>query len=201
MSSASLPNPKRRLLPLLGFLLTTAGLTLLAWIFFPVVKAELHYQLVTRPHPPSEQELTPASLDFSIVIPKLGLTAPVVKDVDPSDPAVYQTALTRGIAHALGSGKPGEGRGIFLFAHSSTDLGAATVYNSVFYLLHQLKLGDQLSLWYQDKAYRYIVQDIQVVSANSVNYLTSPGKTLTLMTCWPPGTTLKRLLVTASPVE
>jgi len=201
MSSASSSSPNHRVISALGLLLTAVGLSLLIWLFYPAAKEELHYQLVTRHHPPSEQELTPASLDFSIVIPKLGLTAPIVKDVDPSDPTVYQTALTRGIAHAEGSGKPGEGKGIFLFAHSSTDLGIATVYNSVFYLLHQLEPGDIFSLWYQDKEYHYIVQNKEVVSASAVNYLTSPDHTLTLMTCWPPGTTLKRLLVTASSVN
>ena len=54
-------------------------------------------------------------------------------------------------------------------------------------------------VYYKGIKYSYIVFDKRVVGANDTKYL---GKientnTLTLQTCYPPGTTLKRLVVLA----
>jgi LPXTG-site transpeptidase (sortase) family protein len=97
---------------------------------------------------------------------------------------------------------PGEGGNIFIFAHSSTDILIAARYNSVFYLLHHLESGDLIKLWYQDHEYLYSVTDKLYVSPQDTKYLTATPatETLTLMTCWPPGTSLKRLIVIAKPL-
>jgi sortase A len=75
----------------------------------------------------------------------------------------------------------------------------ATRYNSVFFLLSKLEKKDEIDIYYKGLKYKYQVEDLKTVDAKEVSYLSpaSEVQTITLMTCWPPGTTLKRLLVIA----
>jgi len=191
--NAKPPSP----VPILGLSFLLIGLALLVWIFFPAAKEEVSYQV--KEIKKTTPQIIPVNKDFSLVVPEIYANAPIVADVDPLDSAIYQRALAKGVAHALGTGKPGEGKNIFLFAHSSADLLTATRYNSVFYLLHKLEEGSLISVWYQGSEYKYQVNSVKYVSSSSIEYLRDPGneETLTLMTCWPPGTTFKRLIVQA----
>ena len=116
---------------------------------------------------------------------------------------MYQRALTKGVAHANGTSYPGESGNVFIFAHSGVDFYEATRYNAQFYLLSKLVTGDTIYLFYKKQKYVYRVTEKKVVSPEDVTYLTedSQKKTLSLMTCTPAGTTLKRLLVIADQVE
>lgn len=147
-------------------------------------------------------ELTPPDLDFSIVVPKISAVSRVIKDVDPFNSVIYQKALTKGVAHAEGSALPGQGKNIFLFSHSSVDFYEASRYNSVFYLLRKIELGDEVLLYYEDEEFKYEVISTQIVEPDDVQYLSSTSDTemLTLMTCWPPGTTSKRLIIQAEKI-
>lgn len=188
-----------RFLIINGLILLAAGVLLTAYIFWPVAKEEVRYQL-TRTQGKPTNELAPPNKDFAIVINKISATAPVINSVDPFSPALYQQALSQGVAHAAGTALPGEGSNIFLFAHSSADLGLATRYNSVFYLLHKLEPADEITLWYQEKQYLYEVTEKIIAKPTALNYLKpTDSESLTLMTCWPPGTTYERLLVVAKP--
>ena len=89
----------------------------------------------------------------------------------------------------------------FIFAHSAGNWYQASQYNAVFYLLNKLSPGDDIILYYQSQPYSYQVDQVKLVSNQELDYLISATshRRLTLMTCWPPGTTLKRLIVIASP--
>ena len=179
---------------IIGITLIAAALTIVAATFYPAVKEEVRYRL---PH--SKESLTPIDPSFGIVIPKLGANARIVANVDPYDSRIYQAALAKGVAHARGTVFPGQPGSIFLFSHSSADFYRATQFNSVFYLINKLESGDEIDLYYQNEKYAYRVTDKKIVEASAVSYLSGRGngKTLILMTCWPPGTSLKRLLVFA----
>jgi len=144
--------------------------------------------------------IVPVDEDFGIVIPKISANAKVIPEVDPQDSAVYQRALTKGVAHAKGTSLPGESGNIFIFAHSTADFFEANRYNAVFYLLSKMEKGDEIHLFYKNQQYRYKVSDKKTVSSDEAKYLDkNAGDQLTLMTCWPPGTTMKRLIVIAKP--
>ena len=119
----------------------------------------------------------------------------------------YINALRTGVAHAKGTAYPGsknaKNNNVFLFAHSAINPLQARAYNSVFYLLRKLKKGDRIITFYKDKRYDYEVTDSKVVEATDVRYLTEPSKEpiLTLQTCDPPGSSLRRLIVTARLVD
>lgn len=204
-----------------GIVLVTMSVIIFLLTFYPVVKEELKYQLlprhtdvvVTTREEASKQAQTggkvsdniiyPVDEDFGIVIPKLSANAKVIPDVDWTNEAVYQRALTQGVAQARGTASPGEAGNVFLFAHSGVDFYEAVRYNAQFYLLSKLVPGDEIDLFYHKQKFVYRVSEKKTVSPENVEYLTddTKEKTLTLMTCTPAGTTFKRLLVIADQVE
>ena len=150
--------------------------------------------------PLPEKEITPVNTDFSIVIPKIEASAAIVDNVDPFNEKEFLIALRRGVAHAKGTSYPGEIGNTYLFAHSTDAFYNVGRYNAVFYLIGKLDSGDQVDIYYKGVKFEYLVYDKMVVSPENVSYL-KPIKagvsTLTLQTCYPPGTTLKRLVVLA----
>lgn len=166
----------------------------------PVIEAESSQSMATEI---AEQVIRPVDEEFGIVIPKIGANAKVVANVDWKDSGVYQRALTQGVAHAAGTAVPGQMGNIFVFAHSGIDFYEAVRYNAVFYLLNKLEPNDEITLTYQRKKFLYRVIEQKVVAPEDISYLTGdPAReTLTLMTCWPAGTTLRRLVVVAERVD
>lgn len=146
--------------------------------------------------------MRPEDPSFSIVIPKIGANARVLSNIDASDEKTYLTALKNGVAHTLGTAFPGEGGHIFLFAHSTDYFWNVGTYNAVFYLLNKLEAGDEINLFYRNQRIAYRMVGKRIVEPSQVEYLTrkTNKEFLTLQTCWPAGTTLKRLLVFAQRV-
>jgi sortase A len=183
---------------LIGFLLLFFASFILIKIYFPSARAEVVYQLSKSF--PSEKEIKPVNTDFSIVIPKIRVNANVVKNVDPFDSRIYQKALTEDVAHGKGSSLPGFPGNIFIFAHSAINWYQASQYNSIFYLTNKLEPGDEIFIYYKGSKYLYSVTEKKIVDASEINYLSKNLNTnsLTLMTCWPPGTDLNRLIILAN---
>ena len=152
---------------------------------------------------PQEQILTPRDSNFSILIPKIGASAKVFPNVDISNQNKFLPILMQGVAHAAGSVFPGMNGNIYLFAHSTDNFWDVGRYNAVFYLLKDLKKGDDVVIFYKNQRYNYVVQRTEIVDPSNVSYLVNSQKQdkqqLILQTCWPPGTTWQRLLVFASP--
>ncbi len=178
-----------------GISLILLSILIPARTFAPIIRSELEYQTNKN----KVSDLTPVNTDFSIVIPKINANTKVVKNVDPYNSSVYQQALTKGVAHALGSATPNVKGNTFIFAHSAGNWYQANQYNAVFYLLNKLNKDDKIFIYYQNKKYTYSVKEIKFIKSDEVSYLTNKLNTnqLTLMTCWPPGTTLKRLIIIA----
>ncbi|KKQ36685.1 MAG: hypothetical protein US55_C0057G0003 [Candidatus Levybacteria bacterium GW2011_GWC2_37_7] len=160
-----------------------------------------------------EQILTPIDTVFNILIPKIGANARVFPNVDPSNPDIFLPILQQGVAHAQGTFFPGQAGNIYLFAHSTDNFWDVGRYNAVFYLLKDLKEGDDVVIFYQNVRHNYIVRESKIVNPSDVSYITNaqngkaasgtasgePKELLILQTCWPPGTTWQRLLVFAEP--
>jgi sortase A len=160
--------------------------------------------LISSPEP---IEVVPANKEFGIVIEKIGVNAPVVINVNSGNYTEYINALQTGVAHAKGTALPGSktaaNNNVFLFAHSAINPIEARRYNSIFYLLRKLEKGDRVVTFYKGKRFDYVVYDKKVVEADDIKYLTDPSKEpiLTLQTCDPPGSSLRRLIVTAKLIE
>lgn len=148
-----------------------------------------------------ENLISPVDTNFGIVIPKINANSTIIASVDTSSYDEYIKSLGKGVAHARGTAYPGDKAHIYLFAHSTDNILNVGTYNAIFYLLYKLEKNDQIYLYYQGKKHVYSVLSKKVVNPTEVHYLTrsSAEEFLTLQTCWPPGTTLKRLLVFAVP--
>lgn len=159
------------------------------------------FGLLLSQYPPIKVE--PVSRDFSLVVERIGVNAPVVADVEVGQRGVYLEALKRGVAHAAGSVKPGKIGNTYLFAHSALDFWNFGKYATVFTLLNKLQNDDRIVLFYGGQRYDYLVFNKEVVRGFNTTPLTRTFSTpvLTLQTCDPPGTALNRLIVTARLVK
>lgn len=134
----------------------------------------------------------------AIVIPSLYIDEPVIYNVNPSDKHAYTQALKHGIAHAAGTQFPGDGGMGYYFAHSSSP-SLVTQYNAVFYLLNKISLGDAVYVYHNGTRYEYVVYAKQIVDPSDTSFFRykNAEESIILQTCWPPGTTIERLLVFA----
>lgn len=145
----------------------------------------------------------PVSTDSGLMIEKIEANSVVVANVDPTKEKEYMEALKQGIAHARGTVLPGETGNSYLFAHSTDAPWNISRYNAVFYLLRELERGDRITTFNQKKRIDWEVYDKKIVEPKDVEYLIAKydKPVLTLQTCWPPGTTLKRLIILAKPIS
>ena len=198
---------------LIGSLLIIFGLVIILLIFAPVLKQEIRYQTsnlegikyVLEDTPESLTKnvriITPVNKDFGMVIPKINVNARIFPEIDPANPAEYLPILKKGVAQAKGSAYPGQEGNLFLFAHSTDAFYNVTTYNAVFFLIGKLNSDDEIDIFYKNQKYQYHVVDKAVVAPEGLSSYVKEravtGETLTLQTCYPPGTTLKRLIVIA----
>ena len=141
-----------------------------------------------------------------IVIPKINVDAPVVYDVPSLDEHIIQNKLRDGVVHYPipgASSVPGQQGNTVVLGHSSNDVFDDGKYKFVFVQLDKLNVGDAFYLHYQGTRYTYSVKEKKVIMPNEVSQLVidSPTPLATLVTCTPPGTALKRLVVIAEQIS
>jgi len=98
---------------------------------------------------------------------------------------------------------PDQSGTIYIFGHSTDYPWNVSHYSAYFYPLRYLEEGEEIIIIYQGKNFLYQVKEKKVAEAGELEYLLSSDKEnrLVLQTCWPPGTTWKRLIIVASPIE
>lgn len=212
----------------LPFFLILIGFLLIAISFGPLIKDEIWYQFMqvknqkyvidlTAHGSTSQQDspfaklistrpisIQPINKDFSIVIEKLGVNAPIVRDVPVTDDKAYEEALKHGVAHAAMSDYPSETAGnTYLFAHTSLNFWDLGQYATVFNLLRKLEYGDRIHIFFNNDMYVYEVVNKEILQGWNTYPITRRviEPVLTLQTCDPPGTTINRLVVTAKLVD
>jgi LPXTG-site transpeptidase (sortase) family protein len=136
--------------------------------------------------------------EYYLTIPKLNIRRAVVDsappDYDPSD----------ALGHYIGSTMPGLSGNTFIYGHSVLPaFFNPRNYKTIFSTLHLLNIGDEIDIEYNNKKYTYRIeskvdlkpQDVNPLKGFKPAYLNE--STVTLMTCYPPGTKMRRLLVNA----
>jgi sortase A len=205
--------------PLLGASLLLIFFIGLVLMIGPAVVAETNYQFKAMARslgaengdwrsvflPNFEITLLPETriAQYGIEIPKIFVAEPVIANVDPTNKEAYNQALALGIAQAAGTNLPGKGGLGYYFAHSSSVSLRSSNRNAIFYLLGKLNPGDDVYLWHEGQRHAYKVTESKVVAADDLSFLQHPNDSerVVLQTCWPVGTSLKRLLVFADRVE
>ncbi len=145
-------------------------------------------------------DTTKVGPDPKVIIPKINVEAPVVYGVGSLADGPVQNALRDGVVHYPIPGAdsvPGQAGNTVVLGHSSNDVFDNGAYKFVFVQLDRLEKGDTFYMNYQGTRYTYSVTGKAVIEPNQVSSLVvSHDKPLaTLVTCTPPGTALKRLVV------
>ena len=153
-------------------------------------------------------EVTPPGM--RVIIPRLRSNVPIVgvsestlisRDWDALESEI-QKSLQDGVVHYPGTPYPNESGNTVLTGHSSYYPWDPGRFKDVFAVLHQAVVGDEIIMFYDQQKYAYKITDIQKVLPSEVNVLGDSGDDrLTLITCTPIGTNLKRLIITAKPVD
>jgi len=146
----------------------------------------------------------PTFEDFGLTIEKLRISTPIIPAVDGTNEDIYYPALAKGVAQFKGSSNPDVAGNLFVFGHSSYLAKAVGDYKEVLKELNLLKEGDELVVHYKKTPYRYKVTKSYETNDKDWSIL-SPSKdiqekTVTIMTCWPPGTIQNRWVVKATQI-
>ena len=143
------------------------------------------------PQKPQKKQEAKVS-EYSLSIPKLKITDARV--------VIAGDDLAKSLIHYGGTGLPGDYGNTVIFGHSTlVQLYNPKDYKTIFATLPTIKKGDSIYLKFDGVQYRYVVYDMTVTEPNDLSSLEQrfDNSYLTLITCVPPGTFLKRLNVKA----
>lgn len=137
-----------------------------------------------------------------LIIDKLKIEAPIIKSINEKEKDI-QEDLKNGVVLFPNTAMPGDFGNTVLFGHSSDYFWRDGNFKTIFSLLNQLNAEDEIKIIENNKELIYKVTNKQIVSKNNKVILeqTENERRLTLITCWPIGTDLKRLAIEAELVE
>lgn len=130
--------------------------------------------------------------EYTLSIPKLNIFQAKV--------TVGGDDLSKSLVHYLPQSLPGEYGNVVIFGHSTLpQLYNVNDYKTIFTYLPSLEKGDVITIRRDKLDYDYEVIDMFVVNPDQVSVLEQKydASYLTLITCVPPGTYWKRLVVRA----
>ncbi|HSX42052.1 MAG TPA: sortase [Candidatus Saccharimonadales bacterium] len=132
-------------------------------------------------------------------IPKINVSAPLLVNVSVAD---MLSQLTSGVVQYLDTALPGQTGNMVLVGHSSNFPWIHSQYNTVFALVDKLSAGDQIIVPFHAQKYVYEVTSSKIVKPTDLAVLNKTDTpTLTLLTCYPVGTTRSRYIVLAKLVS
>lgn len=130
--------------------------------------------------------------NYTLSIPKLGIKEAVVQ--------IGGEDLMKGLVQYPGTSMPGQYGNAVVFGHSVLpQFFNPKNYRTIFSTLPKLQAGDEILINFDGIAYKYIVLEKVETPAGDVSVLEQhyDDEYLSLITCVPPGTYLKRLIVRA----
>lgn len=212
-------KPKILALPLFGL-----GLFLILWAILPILRFQLlddsfrqvlsplsaNYYTQAQQNPEESTDLTqinnwftssPAKANLGVLDTPVGstytLSIPKLK-IDGAVVTIGGQDLKASLVHYGQTALPGQLGSPVIFGHSVLpQFFNPKNYMTIFSTLYKLKEGDEILIDYDNVKYRYQIEDIYEVSATDLSVLEQrfDSKYLTLVTCHPPGTYLRRLVI------
>lgn len=148
---------------------------------------------------------TAVSDENKLMIPKLNVDVPVHFGISNDTKTVNQ-AMLNGVAHFMVPGAsafPGQVGNTVITGHSAGDIYSSNQYKFIFSGLERLVEGDLIYIDYNKVRYTYKMVSSKTVEPTDVQSLVYTGNKaiLTLITCWPLGTSRYRLLIQAEQVS
>lgn len=119
-----------------------------------------------------------------IQIPAIGVDAPVVQGDGWEQ-------LKKGVGQHVGTVNPGQKGNLVLSAHND-------VFGEIFRELDQLKSGDQITVFTNQRMYTYLVRQTRIVEPTQVEVMSAGEETaLTMISCYPYMVDNQRIVVSA----
>lgn len=146
----------------------------------------------------SQKQSDSTDKEDSILIPKIQVEAPIVF-VDSTLPENFTEPLKRGVVH-FPSALPGQEGQTIILGHSAPAGMPKINYNWVFSELHRLEIGDEIYVFFNNRRYRYEVEEKTFLQSGQEVPSIISGDSLSelvLISCWPPGIDHKRIAVQA----
>jgi len=213
--------PKKGLSITFAAIFTLAGIFMLTSVLWPI----LEWQLVYLPKQPTEKFVSPVpkfaspvlansisdlSTEFTDWVPKsktvtektifYTVTIPRLK----INKAVVEYGGKKSLLGWADSPLPGKPGNNIIFGHSALPtFYNVKDYHTIFTYLPSLKTGDTVQVDYDNVSYKYKVFEMQTVDPEDFSILEQrfDDSYITLITCVPPGTYWKRLMVRARIVK
>ena len=147
---------------------------------------------------PAKTKIVDVTKPSYISIPIIGVKAPVSFTQSKSQ-QVFNGLLNIGVLHYPDSALPGDIGTAIILGHSAPPNWPKIRYDSVFNNLQNLKPGDEVLVDFNGEKYIYLVKETFFVKAGQdlSPILTFDRSMLLLVSCWPPGKNLQRIVVEA----
>jgi sortase A len=220
-----IPGRLNQLIKIISLVFILSGLSMVVWVAYPILSFNILYGgkfgEIISPIPnnvskkilqselpniftPSNEDLTRANAWFPkavsvkntnnidmyfLAIRKIGIEKAVVSLVNDD--------LTRNLVQFTGP-IPGQNGNTVIFGHSTiTWLYDTRNYKTIFTKLPELKQGDTMQVTVDNIVYSYKIFEMRIVDPSNLTPLEqqTDDSYLTLITCVPPGTYFKRLVV------
>jgi len=133
---------------------------------------------------------SPKATSYTISIPKIKIKDATVSTIDND--------LDKHLINYGGTALPPEKGNAVIFGHSTLpQLFDPKNYRTIFATAHTLTVGDEMIVRVSDISYTYKIFNISVVDPSDTSVLAQnyDDGYMTLVTCTPPGTTWKRLII------
>jgi LPXTG-site transpeptidase (sortase) family protein len=140
-------------------------------------------------------------LEDRLEIPKIGVSAPLVM-VHSANEDDLEEDLDKGVVLYPDSVFPGQSGQTVILGHSAPEGWPRINYDWVFSRLGELNEGDDIFVYFNQQDYRYhVVNKFFLERGEEIpekGLTNSEKNALMLITCWPPGKDLRRLVVEAA---
>jgi len=132
---------------------------------------------------------------YTISIPKL--------KIDDAEVSTKDYDLADHLVQYFGTSIPGQNGTAIIFGHSTIPSWFDPKnYKTIFATLHTIKVGDEIDATVDGKKFKYKIYSIVITDPEDTNILSQSfdNSYITIVTCTPPGTIWKRLVVRAAKV-
>lgn len=139
------------------------------------------------------QTIDSKSSTYYLSIPKLKITDATV--------TLGSMDLTKSLIQYPQTALPGQLGNTVIFGHSVLpQFFSPKNYLTIFSTLYKLEQGDEIILKYDKSTYKYVVEEMYEIKPTDLSVLEQryDTKSLTVITCSPPGTYLRRLVIRAT---
>lgn len=216
----------KKYLRTISILLVIIGISTISYVLFPIISWQIYFQPafasqnITLSIPRADivnlvknsingtdytkaenwfPKFNPVGQNNQTDVPIYTISIPAI-NIDQAEVSTIDTDLTRHLVNYSGTGMPGKNGNAVIFGHSTLpQLFNPKDYKTIFANAYKLKNGDVIyalvnGVKYSYKIFKTVVVDPEDTSALVQDYNNSY---LTIVTCTPPGTIWKRLVIKA----